>query len=117
MAKQRYIDTRFWHDNFIREKLNPFDRYPFLYFLTNDKTSICGIYELPISIISSETGIEKETIFKMLKRLDGKIYYIDGWIYIKNFAKYQNSNSPKIKIGIEIELSKIPFNIRVCCKT
>ena len=75
MAKQRYIDTRFWHDNFIRENLNPLDRYLFLYFLTNDKTSICGIYELPMSMMASETGLEREMLTKMLKRLKGKIDY------------------------------------------
>ena len=73
MAKQRYIDTRFWHDTFIREKLNPLDRYLFLYFLTNDKTNnISGIYELPISIIASETGMTKELIPKAVKRFVGE---------------------------------------------
>lgn len=112
MAKQRYIDTRFWHDTFIREQLNPLDRYLFLYFLTNDKTNISGIYELPISIIASETGIDKELIPKMMKRFVGKIHYIDGWIFIKNFQRYQNTNNPKIKTGIEAELSKIPLKIK-----
>ena len=112
MAKNRYIDTRFWHDTFIREHLNPLDRYLFLYFLTNDKTNISGIYELPISIISSETGIEIEMIKKMLVRLEGKIHYIDGWIYIINFQRYQNINSPKVQVGIDNEMAKIPLKIK-----
>lgn len=112
MAKNRYIDTRFWHDTFVREKLNPLDRYLFLYFLTNDKTSICGVYELPISIMASETGIEVDMLKKMFKRLKGKVDYIDGWVYIKNFIRYQNNNSPKIVAGIKNELEKIPENIR-----
>lgn len=112
MSKNRYIDTRFWHDTFIREVLNPLDRYLFLYFLTNDKTNICGIYENPISTVANETGIDKEMLLKMIKRLEGKIHYIDGWVYIKNFKKYQNCNSPKIKTGIEAEQSKIPLQIK-----
>ena len=95
----------------MRENLNPLDRYLFLYFLTNDKTSICGVYELPMSIISSETGLEREMILKMLKRLKNKVDYIEGWIAIKNFQKYQNTNSPKIKAGIEAEMKKIPQNV------
>jgi len=112
MAKFRYIDTRFWHDTFVRDKLNPLDRYLFLYFLTNDKTNISGIYELPISMISNETGIEEIMLRKMFQRLLGKIYYIDGWVWIVNFPRYQNLKSPKIKIGIETEFSKIPLKIK-----
>lgn len=112
MAKHRYVDTRFWHDTFIKENLNPLDRYLFLYFLTNDKTNVSGIYECPISIIANETGIEKEMIVKMLKRLKGKIYYIDGWIFIRNFQKYQNLNNIKIRLGIESELRELPANIK-----
>lgn len=112
MAKNRYIDTRFWHDTFIRDHLNPLDRYLFLYFLTNDKTNICGVYELPLSIIANETGIEIEMIKKMLKRLKGKIDYIDGWIVIHNFIKYQNFNSPKIQRGIQIEVGKLPEKLK-----
>lgn len=112
MAKIRYIDTRFWHDTYIRSKLNPLDRYLFLYFLTNDKTNISGIYELPIEMISYETGLEEKMIKTMFRRLKGKIYYIEGWVVIKNFLKYQNTRSPKIKIGIKRELEEIPAKIK-----
>lgn len=111
MAKQRYINTKFWSDNFISE-LNPLDRYLFLYFLTNEHTNICGIYEEPLKTVSFETGIELDMLKKMLKRLVGKIYYIDGWVYIKNFQKHQNPDSPTIKRGIEVEMSKIPNEIK-----
>lgn len=112
MAKKRYVDTRFWHDSFIREHLNPLDRYLFLYFLTNDKTSICGVYELPMSMVSSETGIEKEMLLKMFRRLKGRVDYVDGWVAIKNFQKYQATSNPKIKTAIDSELSQIPSKIR-----
>ena len=85
------IDTRFWSDNFISD-LNPLDRYLFLYFLTNEHTNICGIYEVPLRRIADETGIEKEMLTKMMKRLKGKIEYIDGWVAIRNFAKYQSDS-------------------------
>lgn len=112
MSQNRMVSTRFWNDTFIREELNPLDRYLFLYFLTNNKTNISGIYENSLSTISAETGIEKETLIKMMGRLKGKIHYIDGWIYIRNFIKYQNQNSPAIKKGIEREKSEIPDNIK-----
>ncbi len=101
MAKRRMVDTKFWSDSFIANQLNPLDRYLFLYFLTNDKTNILGIYELPIKIIATETGIEKEMLVKMLPRLKGRVYYKDGWVYLKNFLKYQNVTSRDVQTGIE----------------
>lgn len=65
MSKNRFINTKFWSDNFIIE-LNPLDRYLFLYFLTNEHTNIAGIYELPLRTISFETGIEKDMLEKMI---------------------------------------------------
>lgn len=111
MSKNRFINTKFWSDNFISE-LNPLDRYLFLYFLTNEHTNIAGIYELPLRIMSFETGIEKEMLEKMIKRLDGKIYYIDGWVYIKNFEKHNYARGDsKVKIGIENVKKEIPQHI------
>ncbi len=109
MAKQRYINTKFWSDNFIVE-LNPLDRYLFLYFLTNEHTNICGVYELPLRTMAFETGIEKDMLQKMLERLKKKIFYIDGWVYIKNFAKHQRNND-SIQKGIARTLKEIPDEI------
>ena len=111
MSKNRFINTKFWSDNFIVE-LNPLDRYLFLYFLTNEHTNIAGIYELSLRTISFETGIEKEMLEKMIKRLDGKIYYIDGWVFIKNFEKHNFARGhSKVVIGIENAKKDIPKNI------
>jgi len=109
MAKQRYINTKFWSDDYIIQK-DIIERYLFLYFLTNEHTSISGIYELGVGAIARETGIEREAIEKMMPRFIGKIYYIDGWVYIKNFSKNQ-SGSDSIKKGIEKERKKIPPEI------
>ena len=111
MAKTRMINTRFWNDNFI-VGLNPLDRYLFLYFLTNEHTNISGIYELPMRTLAFETGIDKEMLPKMIKRLEGRVHYLDGWIFIKNFQKHQATTSEKVKKGIEIETAKIPSKIK-----
>src|SRR3990167_10396814 len=111
MAKTRMINTRFWNDNFI-VGLNPLDRYLFLYFLTNEHTNISGIYELPMRTLAFETGIDKEMLPKMIKRLEGRVHYLDGWIFIKNFQKHQATTSEKVKRGIEIETAKIPNKIK-----
>lgn len=110
MGKQRYINTKFWSDSFIVE-LNPLDRYLFLYILTNEHTNIAGIYELPIIRMAQESGIDKEMIPKMLRRLSGKIEYFDGWVIIKNFQKHQMKNE-KIKLGIENVMKEVPQSIK-----
>ena len=103
------INTRFWSDGWVIN-LDPLERYLFLYLLTNEHTNICGIYELPIRIIARESGIEDEMIEKMLRKMTDKIAFIDGWVYIKNFAKHQLYNE-SVKIGIEKARKEIPERI------
>jgi hypothetical protein len=111
MAKKRYINTKFWDDNYIID-LDPIEKLLFLYFLTNPLTDICGIYEIPTKRMAFDTGIDKEMILKIINRFskDKRIFYIDGWIYIKNFAKHQAVN-PKIEEGIKRSLGVIPGEI------
>jgi hypothetical protein len=109
MAKQRYVNTRFWIDDYI-SNLDPVEKLLFLYFLTNPFTEISGVYEVPLKTISTDTGIEKEMILKILKRFekDKKIKYQDGWVVLKNFVKHQETKNPKIKRGIELSLKNCP---------
>lgn len=113
MSKQRSINTKLWSDNWVRETLNPLDRYLFLYFLTNEHTNLSGIYELSLSQMAFETGLDREELSRsMLPKLEPKIMYKKGWVIIPNFAKHQNQNSPKIQVGMERELSNVPQEIK-----
>ena len=110
MGKNRYINTKFWSDNWIVE-LDPLERYLFLYLLTNEHTNLCGIYELSLKVLARETGLEMELIEKLFKRFTGKVYYFDGWVYLKNFTKHQVDNA-SIRLGIEKSLAIIPNEIK-----
>jgi hypothetical protein len=85
----------------------------FLYFLTNPFTDISGMYEVPLKNIALDTGIDKEMVIKILNRFerDNKIFYENGWIAIKNFAKHQLDN-PKVLRGIEIGTAKAPESLK-----
>lgn len=108
METSRMVRSRFWKDSFIQGKLNPLDRYLFLYLITNDKTNISGIYEIPMKFIAMETGLDiSELERSMFPRLSEKIEYFDGWVIIKNFQKHQNLKSASIKTAIFKELSKV----------
>ncbi len=111
MSVQRMINSKFWSDSFVVDNLNPLDRYLFLYFLTNEKTNICGVYELPLRTISNETGIEKDEILRMLVRLNGKVEYKDGWVCLTNFIKHQNTKSRDVQAGIDKLLDNLPEEI------
>ena len=111
MAKTRMVNTRFWSDSFVVE-LNPLDRYLFLYFLTNEHTNISGVYELPLKRMANETGLDADMLPKMIRRLRGKVFYYKGWVGIKNFQKHQSTTSETVKRGIEVEMAKIPLEIR-----
>lgn len=104
------INTRFWNDTYISD-LNPLEKLLFIYFLTNEHTSICGVYELPLKVAAVETGIDPSMFGKMLPNFTTKIVYYDGWVGIKNFSKHQATN-PSIKRGIEAELKLIPAHIK-----
>lgn len=108
MSKTRYINTKFWSDPWVVDHLNPLDRHLFFYFLTNEHTTIAGVYELSLRTISLEIGIEREELIRMIKRLEPKIRYMDSWVVIANAIKNQNYKSPRIKTGIDMVLERCP---------
>lgn len=114
MSKEnfRYINTRFWDDNYIVE-LDPSEKLLFLYFLTNPLTNLCGIYEISYKRIASDTGFDKEMIDRILKRFSNndKIIYVNGWVCVKNFSKNQRYRGDKLEKAMELEREKIPPSI------
>ncbi len=111
MAKERYIDTKFWDDNYII-KLTSVEKLIFIYFLTNPLTNICGIYEITTRRIAFDTGVMEAEIKTILKRFeqDDKIKHASNFIIIKNFTKYQKNN-PKINEGIIALLREVPEDL------
>ena len=111
MAKNRIVNTRFWIDDYISH-LDPIEKLMFLYFLTNPLTDISGIYEIPLKNVALDTGIDKEMAERIIKRFerDGKIFYENGWVAVKNFSKHQVEN-PKVLRGIELGIEKAPKSL------
>jgi uncharacterized phage protein (TIGR02220 family) len=110
MAKYRQVHTTFWGDAFVLD-LTPEEKYFYLYLMTNDRTTQCGIYELPKRVIEMHTGYNRETVEKLLQRFEDyeKIEYNDKTkeIMMKNWAKYNFINSPKVKSCIAKELESV----------
>lgn len=115
-STQRFIDTRFWSDVWVR-KLNALDRYVFLYFLTNQHSSWCGVYELDIAMAAFELGIDAHDLeTAILPRLAPKICFVDGWVYIKNFEKYHTNGSKDTQTGIQKAWAAVPERIQLKIK-
>lgn len=112
MSKKTMFNTRFWEDNYVSD-LDPIEKLIFLYAITSHRISICGIYEVPLKVMALETGIDRDMLPKILKRLekDGKVSYRDGWLCVLNYPKHQNYNKTTMVKAISNEIKQIPKEI------
>lgn len=110
MAIFRKIHTSFWSDSFTSD-LDKDQKLFYLYLLTNERTSQCGIYEITKKQMSFDLGYSIETISKLLKFFISakKVKYNEGTkeIAIKNWKKYNTSTSPKVKSCIDKEIKTV----------
>jgi len=110
MATYRQVYISFWQDSYILD-LDPEGKLLFIYLLTNTKTTQCGIYELPMKVMQFETGLDKNTIEQYLQKFeaDGKILYSKetSEVFMVNWLKYNNIDSPKVKACIRKELMQV----------
>lgn len=110
MALYRQLQVKFWQDGFVLE-LTPEEKFFYAYLMTNSKTTQCGIFELPKRIIEMETGYNRETVDKLVKRFVdyGKIYYSEDTreIMVKNWIKYNFINSKNTILCINKELKEV----------
>lgn len=112
MAKNRYINTAFWDDNYTGN-LDPSEKLLFIYLLTNPLTNISGIYEIQLRRISYDTGFDQEMVKKILARFehDQKVFYEVGWVVIKNFLKHQKLN-PSTATAVINHFNGLPVSLR-----
>jgi len=110
MAIYRQIQTLFWQDGFVAE-LTPEERYFYFYLLTNPRSTQCGIFEVNMRIMEAETGYNRETLERLIKRFEeyGKIIYSKETreIIILNWLKYNFINSKNTICCINKELKLV----------
>lgn len=110
MAAYRKISITYWSDSFV-QSLTPEGKYFYLYLMTNTRTTQCGIYEITLSQICFETGYNQATVEKLLKQFSstGKIKYSKDTneVALKNWPKYNDSNSPQVKACMAKELKVV----------
>ena len=109
----RMINTKFWLDGYI-QSLDILEDRMFMYFLTNEHTNLSGIYELPFSIMQAETKMDRDKLLEVLEKFkkDEKIYYIEGYVFVKNFMKYQKLESDTQQINIARNIKNLPEKLK-----
>jgi len=116
MAAFRKISVTFWSDSFIGD-LTPEQKYFYLYLMTNDKTTQCGIYETSIRKICFDTGYNSETVLKLLDFFQekNKIRFSKetNEIALLNWVKFNDSNSPKVLSCVEKELKQVKNRVLI----
>ena len=122
MAIYRNVQLSFWTDSKVSDDFTPEDKYFYLYLMTNPHTNLCGCYELSLTHASFETGYSKDSIIRLLDRMENfhqviKYSKETKEVLIINWSKYNWTKSkdfqkPLIK---EIESVKnIDFKAFLC---
>ena len=109
MAEFRSIHCKTWRDDWFSEL--PTDaKLLWLHLITNQSTSVSGIYQLPHKFIAFETGLDISRVKQILDifKSDGKIDFDDSVIWVKRMREYQSTASPKVAQRIKIDLDAIP---------
>lgn len=112
MAIYRQVQMSFWSDSKIVDDFTPEDKYFYLYLLTNPHTNLAGCYELSMKQASDETGYNRETIGKIIKRMEekhGVIAYDTQTkeVLIVNWSKYNWIKSEKFRKPLLADITAI----------
>jgi|LGVE01.1.fsa_nt_gb uncharacterized phage protein (TIGR02220 family) len=108
----RIIQPTFWTDAKVVDDFTPEDKYFMLYCLTNEHTNIIGCYEVSKKQMSNGTGYNKDTIDRLIERLQNthEVLEYDNKtkeMFVSNWHKYNWTKSPKLDSAILKQLEKV----------
>ena len=102
----RQIDPEMWGDPYFLE-LNPNEKLLYIYMFTNERTSLCGLYEISKKQITFYSDLDNEFVSKTIKKFQEseKIIYENDIYFVINLFKRHFSKSPKViaRINNDIE--------------
>lgn len=112
MAKYRAIQMSFWTDPKVVDDFTPEDKYFYLYLMTNPHTNLCGCYELSMKLATDETGYTRDTIEKLLDRME-KVHDVIRYsrltkeVLILNWGKHNWTKSKDFVNYLEKEIADV----------
>lgn len=109
--EKRFASSCFWTDSYISE-LSTDEKLMYMYLITNMYVDMTGIYEISKRQISFDTGISKERTEAILSKFDtdNKLFYVNGYIALKNYLKYQETTAYMLS-RIVTSYSKTPIDV------
>jgi len=111
----RVVQTKFWEDNWVIG-LTHKEKLAFLYFITNPRVNLSGVYQLPDKFIINDLDLTQSELVEIKNSFTkaDKIHFIDGFIVIRNSRKYNNffkgNQWQRKAFNREIEL--LPKNVK-----
>lgn len=112
MTGFRQLHCKMWSSDTWFSGLTTEMKLLFIYLFSNEHTSVCGLYELPIRVMSFESGLERtqvESILNFFIDADKIAYDFEkGVIWVKNMWRYQGSSSPKLAARIKADIKAVP---------
>ena len=108
MSYYRQIHTSIWKDEDFLDS-TPEEKLLFIYFFSNESTTLSGLYKIPLRVIAFETNLSMDFIKTTLKKFEKleKIFYRDGMVFVKNFQKY-NKGGDTVAKSIAAEIDNTP---------
>jgi hypothetical protein len=86
-----------------------------MYLLTNENTTVAGIYRITIKRIKDDTGIPREEVIEALDHFsrDKKAFFIDEYIIIPRWPKHQKlGKRGKLRLAVNAIIKSLPENIQ-----
>lgn len=110
--KSRILFCDYWEDPKVLE-FSVEERIIGVYFWTNSRASLCGLYQVSEPHILLETGTSKESLISVKAKLESlsRVHFFENWVYLPHAQKlcgYINDNQKK---GVEKEVSRVPPEI------
>ncbi len=113
MANYRQLHTRTWSDSWFLNLSNE-QKLLFIYLFSNQRASVTGLYEMPIKLISLETGLDRTVIhraFEVYTAAD-KVHYDSDTevVWVVNMPKYQLGERINVTLQkrIEADIKAVP---------
>lgn len=110
--KLRSVQTTVWSLSKKFKRLDPLQKLLFLFLITNERTTLCGVYEIDLDEIALRTGIDDRTLPEMFEAMEqiGIAAYRDGWVLIPNYkANYDNDS---VRTAVKKCLDAIPPDVK-----
>lgn len=105
------ISNDLWRDPQFSEDFLPNEKYIYLYCVSNPHISVCGCYEICVSQIAWETGLDRKSVRNTLEQLQHRhkvLAYNSSTheLLLPDWLESNWSNSPKWKVRVEREIDQ-----------